>query len=112
MSRVPTAAVAASSLVLGFAAVRVGGPQWLGAVVVLAGAAWCVAREVRRTAWWRLAAVLVTGAAAFVGSHVLADVVGARPAVVLAAVALGAVTWWLVDRRRRVTEPDVERVVG
>ena len=53
MSRVPTAAVAASSLVLGFAAVRVGGPQWLGAVVVLAGAAWCVAREARRTAWWR-----------------------------------------------------------
>ena len=112
MSRVPTAAVAASSLVLGFAAVRVGGPQWLGAVVVLAGAAWCVAREVRRTAWWRLAAVLVTGAAAFVGSHVLADVVGARPAVVLAALALGAVTWWRVDRRRRVTEPDVERGVG
>lgn len=78
-------------------------------------AGWCVAREVRRTAWWRLAVVLVAGAAAFVGSHALADVVGAWPAVVLAGLALGTVTWWLVDGqhgRWRVTASDAERAVS
>ncbi|GGC02514.1 hypothetical protein [Cellulomonas carbonis] len=98
--RLPTALVAAVSLVAGFAAAQLTGLRWAGAVVVVAGAAWCVVRERPTTAWWRLAVVVAIGVGAFVLSHVLADLLGAWPAVGVAALALGLVTWLVVDRER------------
>jgi hypothetical protein len=91
--------LAAATLVAGFAAAQFGGVRAAGAAVLVAGVAWCVAREVRRTPAWRLVAVVLAGAACFVASHVLADGLGPWPSVLLAAVVLGAVTTALVDRR-------------
>jgi len=97
---VPVAPVAAVGLVLGFALAQGTGVRWLGAVVVLAAAAVCLAVAVPRAGWVRPLVVVAVGAAAFVLSHVLADVVGAWPAVLTAAAVLGATAWWLVDRAR------------
>lgn len=100
MHRLPTAVIAGAALVVGFATARVTGLPAAGAVVVLAGVAWCLAREVRRTAWWRLAVVVAVGVGCFVLSHALADALTAWGAVGAAAAVLAAVTWLLVDRRR------------
>lgn len=99
--RLPTALVAAVTLVVGFAAAQLSGVRAVGAGVLLAGVAWCVAREARRTAWWRLGAVVVVGGACFVASHALADALGDWPAVLTAAALLAVVTWALVDAPRR-----------
>lgn len=99
MDRVPTALIAGLSLLVGFGSVRVTDLRWLGGLVVVAGAVWCVARERRRTSWWRLALVVVFGAGCFVLSHALSDPLGPWPAVAVASLALGAVTFLLVDAR-------------
>lgn len=102
MPRLPTALVAALTLVVGFAVAQATDVRALGGAVLLAGTAWCVVREARRTAWWRLVVVVLAGGVAFATSHLLSDVVGAWPAVLLAAAALATVTWALVDRRTHV----------
>ena len=99
----PTALIAALSLVVGFAVAQVTDLRWAGGVVVVAGAGWCVAREVRRTAWWRLVLVVLVGAGAFVLSHLLADTLGAWVAVLLAAAVLGLATALLVGARAQGT---------
>lgn len=95
--RIPTAVVAGGTLIVGFA-VAMATTQAVGGVVLLAGVLWCVLRERRRTAWWRLGLVVLVGVACFVASHLVADRIGGWPAAVLAGVVLGAVTWSLVDR--------------
>ena len=100
MYRVPTAALAALTLVVGFAVAQATGVRALGGGVLAAGVGWCVLREVRRTAWWRLSVVVLAGAGCFVLSHVLAEVLGAWLSVALAAVVLAGVTYQLVDRLR------------
>ncbi|EYR63964.1 hypothetical protein N866_16820 [Actinotalea ferrariae CF5-4] len=108
MTRVPTAVVAGASLVLGFAAARITDNPATGAVIVLAGVGWCLAREVRRTGWQRLALVVGVGAGCFVLAHALAASLTPWGAVALAALVLGAVTWAVVDhprRRRRRAAP-------
>jgi hypothetical protein len=99
--RLPTAVIAGAALVVGFGAARATGVAAAGAVVVLAAVAWCLAREVRRTAWWRLAVVVAAGAGCFLLSHALAGALTPWGAVAAAAVALGLVTWLLVDRPGR-----------
>ena len=98
MSRVPTALLAALTLVVGFFVAQVTDVRALGGLVLLAGVAWCVWRS-RGAGVARLVAVVVVGAVCFVGAHVLAPHLGAWPAVLLVAAVLGVVTWALVDRR-------------
>lgn len=50
--RVPTALVAGVGLVLAFTVAQLTQVRALGGVVLVATAAWCVLREVRRTGWW------------------------------------------------------------
>ena len=95
-SRFITPVIAGLSLLLGFTAAQVSGLRWAGAVVVIAGAAWCVWRERRRTPWWRLAIVVVVGALCFAGAHVLSDGLGPWGAVAAASVVLAGVTAALV----------------
>jgi len=95
--RQPTAAIAMLTLVAGLAVAQATN-QVLGGAVLVAGVAWCVLREVRRTRWWRIAVVVVVGAGSFAAAHVVAPTVGGWPAVVMAALVLGAVTYLLVDR--------------
>jgi hypothetical protein len=91
VSRALTALIAALTLVVGFAVAQGTGSQLLGGAVLVLGGLWCVLREVRRTAWWRIAVVLAVAVLTFGVSHPLADVVGAWPAVLVAAATTGAV---------------------
>lgn len=97
MRRIPTWLVAALTLVVGFAVAEATHVRALGGVVLVVGVAGCVLREARRTTVWRLLVVGATGAACFVAAHVLADTLGAWPAVLLGAAVLGVVTALLVD---------------
>jgi hypothetical protein len=93
MRPVPTAPVAAGSLIAGYAVASATGSRPLGGIVLLAGGAWCVRAWVRRDGA-RTALILGgAGLGAFAGSHLLALAVGPWPAVLLVAAAMGAVAW-------------------
>jgi hypothetical protein len=89
--------VAAGSLLLGFAVAEATGVRALGGVVLVAGAGWCALRWRRSAGSGRTAALLLLYVGAFVGAHVIADAVGAWPAVLLAAGLTGLATWALAD---------------
>ncbi len=95
----PTAPVAAASLVAGFAVAQASGVRPLGGLVLVAAAAWCAVRW-RRAAGTGVAALLVLiYAAAFAASHALADVLGTWGAVLTVAAVVGISAWLLADRR-------------
>lgn len=84
MGRTTTALLAGASLVVAFAVAELTGVRALGGAVLLVAAAACA------PVWWRVgrgtaAVLLAVWLAAFVGSHLLADAVGAWPAVLVAA---------------------------
>ncbi|MFG2140486.1 hypothetical protein [Streptomyces sp. NPDC048650] len=99
MAGVPTAVVAASGIVGGYAVARWTKKRPLGGVA-LAGAGVVAGMEWRRKAGGTTAAAL-SGlyVAAFAGSHPLAKKVGAWPAVVAVAGGVAAAAWLAVDRR-------------
>lgn len=98
--RVLTAPLAAAGLIAGFGVAVASGSRPLGGVVLAAFGLACIAvwlrRDGRRTTVWLTAAGLL----AFALSHVLGLVIGAWPAVVVVAVATGAVYWRVSDSRR------------
>ncbi|HTA37246.1 MAG TPA: hypothetical protein VK761_11075 [Solirubrobacteraceae bacterium] len=97
--RLPTAPVAAASLIAGYAVAAGTGSRPLGGVVLAAGGLWCI-REWARRNDTRTAVILgCTGLAAFVVSHVLALAIGAWPAVLLAAAATAIAVWLRGDSR-------------
>jgi thiol:disulfide interchange protein len=97
---VATAPISAVGLIAGFGVAVASGSRALGGVVLAAFAVWCIViwlrRDGRRTAAW-LAAV---GLFAFVLSHVLGLVIGAWPAVLVAAAATATASWRLSDVHR------------
>lgn len=96
---VPTAPVAAGSLIAGYAVAAGSGSRPLGGVVLLAGGLWCVRAWTRRNGSRTAFALACVGLAAFVLSHVLARAIGAWPAVLLVAAATGAAAWVHADAR-------------
>lgn len=105
LPRVPTAVLAAATLVLGFAVAQGTGVRGIGGVVLLVGVVWCGWRALPGAGVVRVAAVVVLGAGCFVASHLLAPQLGAWPSVLLVAAVLGAGTALLVDRGRRPGSP-------
>ena len=99
MAKVPTAVVAASGLVGGYATARWTGRRPLGGVALAAAGA-LAAREWKRKAGPGTAAAL-TGlyTAAFAGSHPLARRVGAWPAVFAVSGAMAVASWVAADRK-------------
>jgi hypothetical protein len=98
---VPTAPVAAGSLIAGYAVAVESGSRPLGGVVLLLGGLWCL-RQWRRRAGSRIAARLTAvGLALFVASHLLALAIGAWPAVLSVAAAMAASVWLGADVRVR-----------
>jgi hypothetical protein len=93
MRQLPTAPLAAGCLILGFGVALASGSRTLGGVVLLAGGIPCMrAWMVRRGP--RVASALTGVAlAVFVAAHVLGFVIGAWPAVLLAAATMGAAAW-------------------
>jgi CHASE2 domain-containing sensor protein len=96
---IPTAPVAAASLILGYAVAVSTGSRPLGGVVLAAGGLWCIRqwfiRHGRRTAL----TLGCVGLAAFVLSHLVALAIGAWPAVLLAAGFVATVVWLRADTR-------------
>ena len=97
MSRIPTALIAALTLVVGFAVAQLTGVRALGGAVLLVGVAWCAWRS-RAAGVGRVAAVVVIGAVCFVAAHVLGHHLNAWLSVALVSAVLGLCTWFLVDR--------------
>jgi hypothetical protein len=97
--RTPTWPVAAGSLIAGFAVAQATGVRPLGGVVLVAGAAWCALRWRERAGTARAAALVAVYLAAFAGSHVLADVIGAWPSVTVVAALTAGAAYALADAR-------------
>ncbi|MFK0260512.1 hypothetical protein ACIQU1_04085 [Streptomyces angustmyceticus] len=100
MAGIPTAAIAATGLVGGYAAARWTKKRPLGGVALAAAGA-VAAREWRRRAG-NATAVALGGAyvAAFAGSHPLAKKIGAWPSVCAVAGGVALASWVAVDRRK------------
>jgi len=95
----PTAPVAAGSLIVGYALAAGTGSRALGGVVLLLGGLWCIRAWTSRHGARTAAALACAGLAALVLSHLLALAVGAWPSVALVAAAMAALAWTRADAR-------------
>jgi hypothetical protein len=102
MPRLPTAPVAAGSLIAGYLVARETGVRPLGGLVLLAAAAYCGREWLRETDPKTTAGLVGVYVAAFAGSHALAPQIGAWPSVLTVAAVSGAASWAFADRRRGV----------
>jgi hypothetical protein len=94
---VPTAPVAAGSLIVGFAVAAASGSRPLGGVVLALGGVWCIREWTRRHGARTAVTLAGAGLLAFAASHLLAGAIGAWPSVLLVAAAMAAVAWSRAD---------------
>jgi hypothetical protein len=99
MAQLPTAPVAAASLIAGYGVASASGSRPLGGVVLLAGGAWCARAWLARNGTREAIALSGAALAAFVLSHLLAMAIGAWPSVLVCAAALAALAWVRADAR-------------
>lgn len=99
ISRLPTAPVAAASLIAGYAMASYTGSRPLGGLVLAAGGLWCVREWARRNDARTAAELGAVGLAAFALSHVLALAIGAWPSVLLVSAVTAIVVWTRADQR-------------
>jgi hypothetical protein len=100
LDRVPTAPIAAAGLIAGFGVADATGSRPLGGVVLAACGLACIAVWLRRDPPRVTVALTATGLVAFALSHVLADVIGAWPSVLVVSAVTAALCWRLSDERR------------
>jgi len=93
MRPLPTAAIAAGSLIGGYAVAAGSGSRPLGGLVLAAGGLYCARVWARRDGPRTAVALTGVGLLAFALSHVIASEIGAWPAVLSVAAATGAVVW-------------------
>jgi hypothetical protein len=94
---IPTAPVAAASLIVAYAVAVSTGSRALGGVVLAIGGLWCI-RAWRRRHGARTAVVLASvGLGAFIVSHLLALAIGAWPSVLIVSVVVATVAWTKAD---------------
>jgi hypothetical protein len=99
VARLPTAPVAAGSLIAGYAVAVASGSRPVGGLVLLLGGMWCVRSWTLRHGPRTAISLAGVALGAFIISHVLAVLVGAWPAVLLVAALTGAVVWVRSDAR-------------
>jgi len=97
--RIPTAPVAAGSLIAGYAVAAGTGSRPLGGVVLAAGGIWCLREWYTRHDARTAVTLGAVGLGAFAASHVIALAIGAWPSVLLVSAVTGAVTWVRADAR-------------
>lgn len=97
--QIPTAPVAAASLIVGYAVAVSTGSRPLGGVVLALGGLWCIRQWLLRHDLRTAVTLGCFGLAAFVLSHLIALAIGAWPAVLLAAGFVGTVVWLRADTR-------------
>lgn len=93
MPRTPTAALAAGSLIGGYAVAVASGSRPLGGVVLAAGGLSCAAIWTRRHGPRTAVELTGVGLAAFALSHLLGLAIGAWPGVLSVSTATAAVVW-------------------
>jgi hypothetical protein len=93
IARVPTAALAAGTLIAGYAVAVGSGSRPLGGLVLAAGGLCCARIWMRREGPRTAAALTAVGLAAFAGSHALAHAIGAWPAVLSVSALTAAIVW-------------------
>ncbi len=93
----PTAALAAGSLIAGYAVAAGSGSRPLGGAVMAAGGLCCVEVWRRRDGMPTAVALGGVGLAAFAVSHVLALAIGPWPSVLTVSAITGAVVWTRSD---------------
>ena len=99
MTPAATSALAAGSLVAGYAAAAASGVRELGGLVLLAGAAACAVAWRRQAGGPTSAGLVALYAGAFVASHPLAGPLGAWPAVLAVAAVVGGLSYAVTRRR-------------
>jgi hypothetical protein len=98
---VPSALIAALTLVIGYAVAAGTGVRALGGLVLLAGLALCWVRWTKAAGTATAVTLVVAFAIAFAVSHVLALLIGAWPSVLVVAIVMAALAWVLADRQAR-----------
>jgi hypothetical protein len=93
----PTAPVAAGSLLLGYAVAVSTGSRPLGGIVLAAGGLWCIRAWTRRHGSRTALTLGCAGLVAFVLSHLLALAIGPWPAVLLVSAAMAVLAWTQAD---------------
>ena len=93
----PTAPLAAGSLIAGYAVAASSGSRPLGGIVLAIGGVWCICIWLRRHGRRTAATLAGVGFSALVLSHLLALAVGAWPSVLIVAAATATATWRLAD---------------
>lgn len=98
VSVVPTAPVAALSLIAGFGVAQATGVRPLGGIVLAVALGWCALRWRTGVGAGRAVALVALYLAAFAASHVLADALGTWGSVLLVATVVGVAAWLGADR--------------
>jgi hypothetical protein len=99
MRSIPTAPVAAASLIVGYAVAVASGSRPIGGVVLLIGGIWCIRVWNHRHGAKRAGALAAVAFIAFVASHLIALVIGAWPSVVLVSGVVAMTVWVYADSR-------------
>ena len=99
MRPIPTAPVAAASLIAGFAVAVGTGSRPLGGVVLAIGGLWCIQAWARRHGRRTAVTLGCVGFGAFVVSHLLGLLIGAWPSVLLVSAVVAVVAWTQADVR-------------
>lgn len=111
MRAIPTAPVAAGTLIVGYAVAVSTGSRPLGGVVLLIGGLWCARIWMLRHGPRTAMTLLGVGLFAFVISHLLALAIGAWPAVLVVAAGMAVATWAWADSLEGAAEAfEVSRV--
>jgi hypothetical protein len=98
--RAPTAPIAATGLIGGFAVAVASGSRPLGGAVMAVLGIGCIAVWLRRDGPATAAKLTATGLAAFALSHLLGLVIGAWPSVIVVSAVTAVLCWRLSDSRR------------
>jgi hypothetical protein len=99
VKNLPTALIAATGLVAGFAVAVASGSRALGGLVLVICGLPCIATWLRRDGRRTAIVLTVAGLLAFALSHVLGLLIGAWPAVLLTAAGTAALYWRASDSR-------------
>jgi hypothetical protein len=96
----PTAPIAATGLIAGYAVAVISGSRPLGGAVLAAFGVCCMAIWIRRDGARTAGKLTLIGLLAFALSHAAALLIGPWPAVLLAAAGVGIASWQMSDARR------------
>jgi hypothetical protein len=97
--RIPTAPIAAATLIVGYAVAAGSGSRLAGGVVLALGGLWCVQTWMRRHGARTAGTLACVGLGAFVLSHLLALAIGAWPSVLLVSAVVAVAAWTQADAR-------------